>query len=277
MTKLNVAFQGEKGAYSEDAAFLFFDKDINPVPKKDFKLVFESVNSSVCDYGIIPIENSTAGSIHKNYDLLLKNNLKICGELKYRVRHNLMVLQGVKLDQVKRIYSHPQALDQCSEYLESLEEKEIIPTYDTAGSARQISENGEKAAAAIASVRAAKVYNLDIIADAIENNHNNYTRFLVISREHQPFHGTAKTSIVFSMKDIPGALFKALAVFALREINLLKIESRPLPDNPWNYMFYLDFMGHVDDEACHNAINHLKEITTFLKVLGTYPEGKQVR
>lgn len=273
---LKIAFQGERGAYSEEAAFAFWGNQILPIPYKSFKSVFDSVQSDSCSFGLIPIENSLAGSIHQNYDLLLRHELQIVGEIKYRIRHNLLALKGVRIEQIKKIYSHPQALDQCSEFIESLHGAEAVPMYDTAGSALHVYEYKFRDAAAIASARAAQTFNLDILKSSIENNHRNYTRFLVIARTPQPFTGTAKTSIVFSMKDIPGALFKALAVFALRDINLLKIESRPLRNSPWSYMFYLDFEGNLQDEAINHAINHLQEITSFLKILGSYPVGQEV-
>lgn len=273
---IKIAFQGEMGAYSEEAAFAYWGNQIVPIPHKSFKTVFEAVQSGFCPYGLIPIENSLAGSIHQNYDLLLRNELQIVGEIKYRIRHNLLALKGVQIEQLKKIYSHPQALDQCSEFIESLAGVEAVPMYDTAGSALYVAEHGYRDAAAIASARAALTFNLDILKSSIENNHRNYTRFLVIAKMPQPFGGNAKTSIVFSMKDIPGALFKALAVFALRDINLLKIESRPLRNSPWSYMFYLDFEGQLQDEAINNAIHHLREITSFLKILGSYPVGQEV-
>ncbi|MCJ7812796.1 prephenate dehydratase [bacterium] len=269
-----VAFQGEKGAYSEDAAYHYFGNQIRCVPKDTFKNVFHAVLSSECEYGIIPIENTTTGSIHHNVDLLLEFNLSIVGEVILRIQHNLLALKKIRLKDIQKVYSHPQALEQCSHFLNSLKNIEIIPMYDTAGSARYIAEEKSTIGAAIASHRAGAVYNLHVIKKDIENNHQNYTRFLIISRTlNNPKQG-GKTSIVFSTKNIPGALFKSLSVFALRDINLLKIESRPLRKGPWEYWFYLDFEGSIEEKACRNAINHLKEITDFLKILGSYPNGK---
>lgn len=268
-----IAFQGEKGAFSEDAAYHFFENGIQPLPMKTFRDVFNAVASGRAGHGIIPIENSFTGSIHQNMDLLLEFNLSVIGEIILRIQHNLLALKGVPLTAVRTVYSHPQALEQCSRFLESLKDLEIIPMYDTAGSAKRISEGSEKDSASIASLRAAKDYGLHVLKKGIENNDQNFTRFLVISTDPVVPGKDAKTSIVFSAKDIPGALFKSLSVFALRDINLLKIESRPLRKGKWRYWFYLDFEGSLKDEACQNALNHLREITSFLKILGSYESG----
>ncbi|NIR50750.1 prephenate dehydratase [candidate division KSB1 bacterium] len=268
------AFQGEKGAYSEKAALEFFDKGIELNPCQSFKEVFELVEQGTCSAGVVPIENSLTGSVHQNYDLLLKYNLTIAGEIYVRIVHCLMALKNIKLEGIKRIYSHPQALEQCQEFLEEAKDIETVPTYDTAGSAKILIEQNIKDGAAIASEQAAKDYGLQILKSGIESNHENYTRFLVLKKENPMPQKGGKTSIVFSFKDIPGALFKSLSVFALRDINLLKIESRPLHGSPWKYFFYLDFEGSLEETASRNAINHLKEITTFLKVLGSYPKAE---
>lgn len=271
-----IAFQGEKGAFSEDAAVHYFGDSILPVPHKTFKAVFEAVTSNDCDHGLIPIENSFTGSIHQNMDLLLEFDLAVIGEIILRIHHNLLVKKGVRIEEIKTVYSHPQALQQCSRYLESLTNVEVVPAYDTAGSAKRISNSADNSEAAVASLRAAKDYNLDTLQKGIENNDQNFTRFLVISPKSITPSKNTKTSIVFSAKDIPGALFKSLSVFALRDINLLKIESRPLRRGKWKYWFYLDFEGAINDEACQNAINHLQEITSFFKVLGSYEKGSVI-
>lgn len=269
-----IAFQGEKGAFSEDAAYKFWKNKITPIPKRSFRNVFESVKNKDCEYGIIPIENSFTGSIHQNIDLLLEFDLSVTGEIILRIQHNLLTLPGVHLHDLKKIFSHPQAIEQCSKYLDSLNHVEVISMYDTAGSARFIKEEKQYDSGAIASIRAAEDYGLHPLKKSIENNHQNYTRFLIISPSTMQDDQGCKTSIVFSTKDIAGALFKALSVFALRDINLLKIESRPLRKGPWKYWFYLDFEGSMQEEPCQNAIHHLQEITSFLKVLGSYPKGK---
>lgn len=269
-----VSFQGEKGAYSEAAAVQFWHEEVQPVPQKTFKSVFEAVASGASEFGIIPIENSLTGSIHQNMDLLLEFNLSVIGEIILRIHHHLLALKGVKLSHLRHIYSHPQALQQCSDFLESFETVEAVPMYDTAGSAAYLLENQITDGAAIASIRASRDYGLQVLKKGIENHQQNFTRFLVISKTSHLPKKSGKTSVVFSTKDIPGALFKAISVFALRDINLLKIESRPLRSGPWRYWFYLDFEGNMNQESCSNAINHLKEITSFIKVLGSYPVGK---
>ena len=271
-----VAFQGELGAYSELAIYTFFENKVKVLPKETFAMIFEAVSKREADYGIIPIENSLAGSIHENYDLLLKHDLVITGEVKLRIVHTLMVNKGVKYTDVKRIYSHPQALSQCKDFLSSLSGVELISVYDTAGAARRIRDNKAMDEAAIASEQAALDYKLEIIKSGIESNHKNFTRFLILSRELSDEVVDPKTSVVFATKNIPGALFKSLSVFALRDIDLLKIESRPLPGSPWEYIFYLDFSGDIRHEVIKKAINHLEEIARLLKVLGSYPKGHEV-
>jgi len=271
-----IAFQGEKGAFSEDAALHFWGPDAAPVPMNRFRDVFDAVAERRCDFGILPIENSHTGSIHQNMDLLLEYSLSVCGEIILRIHHNLLAVRGAQIRDIRRILSHPQAIEQCSKFLEGLAGVEIVPAYDTAGSARLVSEQNRKDQAAIASHRAGMDYGLIPLERKIENDDQNFTRFIVIAREPQNPDRDAKTSIVFSTKNIPGALFKALSVFALRDINLLKIESRPLRKGPWKYYFYLDFEGSMSDESCKNAINHLGEIASYLKVLGSYNKGRVV-
>lgn len=268
-----VAFQGERGAYSEEAAVQFFGEAIVPIPCASFDLVFDQVINGDSDYGIVPVENSLAGSIHRNYDLLLRHDLHIVGETAVRVIHSLIAHRGVKLEQVRRVFSHPQALAQCEKSLDRWPHLEREATYDTAGSVKLLKEQGILDGAAIASRRAAEIYDMEILAEGIEDNAENYTRFVVLSREAVAPHGPSKTSIVFSMANVPGALFKTLAVFALRDIDLTKIESRPLQGRAWDYFFYVDFAGGLHEQRCQNALNNLREITSFLKILGSYPRS----
>ncbi|MFN8497047.1 MAG: prephenate dehydratase [Anaerolineae bacterium] len=272
---LRVAFQGERGAFSEAAAIAHFGADIEPVPCEEFDDVFRCVADGVCDRGMVPIENSLGGSIHRNYDLLLRHDLAIVGEENLRVVHNLLVLPDVKLEDVRRVYSHPQGLAQCEGTLERLG-LERVPMYDTAGSAKYVREQGIRDGAAIASRRAAEVYGLTILMEGIEDDPENYTRFLALAREAPlppPLDVPAKTSLVFAASNAPGSLFKALSVFALRDIDLTKIESRPLKGKPFEYYFYLDFAGSLADPRCQRALDHLAEYASYLRILGSYPKA----
>ncbi|MCK7481636.1 MAG: prephenate dehydratase [Candidatus Moduliflexus flocculans] len=240
--------------------------------------MFDSVALGESDFALVPIENSLAGSIHQNYDLLLRHDLHIVGEYLLRVRHCLIALPGVKKDDIKKAISHPQALGQCAGYLRSHGIK-AEQVYDTAGSVKILKESGARDMAAIASRRAAELHGMQILEEGIEDNAENYTRFLAVGRESvvpaalsvSKGEGDAKTSIVFTLKNQPGALFKALSVFALREIDLTKIESRPLQGKPWEYLFYIDFIGSMHDEVSKRALDHLGEYAVTLRVLGSYP------
>jgi prephenate dehydratase len=272
--KLRVAFQGERGAYSEAAAVSFFDQAVQPVPHSDFDSVFEAVVTGQAERGVLPVENSLAGSIHRNYDLLLRHDLSIVGEIQIPIAHQLIALPQVTLADVKKVYSHPQALAQCEHSLTRLLPKaERVTTYDTAGSIKMLKEQQITDGAGLASQRAASIYDMKILQPDMQDNAENYTRFVVVAPEPIEPEGEAKTSIVFAMENEPGSLFKSLAVFALRDIDLTKIESRPLRGKRWQYFFYIDFIGSVNEERCQNALNHLQEITSYFKVLGSYPRG----
>jgi prephenate dehydratase len=266
-----VAFQGERGAFSEDAVINFFG-DTELFPSRYIRDVFEAVLGNNVDFGVVPVENSQAGSINDTYDLLLNYPLNIFGEIHLRISHCLMALPGETLDGIKVTYSHPQALAQCEEFLRKLK-AEIVPTYDTAGSAKRIREGGLRGSAAVASKRAAQLYGLEILAERIETNPNNYTRFFVISKKQAEPSPKSKTSLVFGTKNLPGALYACLGAFATRDINLTKLESRPSRDKPWEYIFYVDFEGHIDDPVCQEALVELKQNTNFIKILGCYPRA----
>jgi prephenate dehydratase len=272
------AFQGEPGAYSELAIIECFGARMVTIPCHAFDDVFAAVSAGEeTIVGLIPIENSLAGSIHRNYDLMLRNELQIVGEYHLRVNHCLLALPGVDIADIQRVYSHPQALAQCEANLARLG-VEMVAEADTAGSARLIRARADQHGAAIASKRAAQVYDLNVLAENLEDNPENFTRFLVLAQSAQqvddPEGGDYKTSIVFSLHNQPGSLFKALSVFALRDIDLTKIESRPIQGRPWEYMFYVDFAGHIEAQTCKRALDHLSEYAAFLRILGSYPRHR---
>ncbi len=277
---MRIAFQGEIGAFSEQAVRAFAPEAM-PVSFPSFEAVFEALVQGAVDRGVVPIENSLFGSVHVNYDLLQAHPVRITGELKLRIVHHLMALPGETLATIEEVRSHPQALGQCQAFLKThLSHARQVPVYDTAGAARQIAEERLAHAAAIASAAAAEEYGLEILARGIESDYTNYTRFLLLAHQEEAFmpsgEGPFKTSIVYAMKEnVPGALFKSLAVFALRDIDLLKIESRPLVGRPWAYLFYLDFTGSLSEPVVQRALGHLEEITAYLKILGSYPVGPE--
>jgi chorismate mutase/prephenate dehydratase len=267
-----VAFQGEAGAYSEAAAFQFFGYSISARPCAEFDDVFKLVESSEVPFGIVPIENSLEGSISRVYDLLLNSSVQVCGELDLRVVHCLIANNDATLDSIRKVYSHPQALGQSRVFLGHLN-CELIPAYDTAGSVKLIKEQHILDGAAVASVRAAEIYNMKILAREIEDNPNNFTRFFILAKKDAPPTGKDKTSIVFSVKHQPGALYAAIKEFADAEINLTKIESRPTRQKAWEYNFYLDFEGHRQDKIVQETLARLEQHAIFLKVLGSYPKA----
>ncbi len=271
---VTAAFQGEAGAYSEEAALQFFGTSVESLPCETLEEVFKSVEEKGVQFAVIPVENSLEGSISRSYDLMLESSLHVCGETEVRVIHCLIASPDAGLDTVKKIYSHPQALAQCRSFLHHLNAT-LISSYDTAGSVKMIKEQGLTDSAAIASARAAEIYGMKVIAREIEDNPHNFTRFFILGREDSPPSGNDKTSIVFSTKNQPGALYEALGEFARRGINLTKLESRPTRQKPWQYNFYLDFETHREDAAAREALANVEKLTIFLKVLGSYPKAKR--
>lgn len=269
MFVLRIAFQGELGAYSEMAVYSFFGESVEVKPCKSFDEVFENVKTGNVDYGVVPIENSIEGSVNRTYDLFLEYDLKVCGEIIIRISHCLIAHEGTKIDQIKTVYSHPQALAQCRKFLEQ-HKLRAISTFDTAGSVKMIKEEKMTNAAAIASERAAIIYNMTILKKEIEDTKNNSTRFFVLDKKDSPYSGMDKTSIIFAEKSVPGALYLVLKEFADRNINLTKIESRPTKSTPWEYHFYLDFEGHRTEAKCQQALEAIKDKTVFIKILGSY-------
>ncbi len=271
---MKIAIQGELGSFSHEAAETMLPRS-QVVPCARSLEVFDRVAHQAVDGAVIPIENSLAGSVAEHFDLLLSRDVHIEREFRLRIVHNLIALPGTKLADVRRVFSHPVALDQCRDLFARNKKLEPVPFYDTAGSVKHVVAEGLRDAAAIASRRAAVVFAGKILKSGIEDDKKNFTRFFLIKRGKQrPVRNSNanKTSLAFSMKNVPGGLFKALSVFALRDISLSKIESRPMRGRPWEYVFYVDLL-RGDDEASRNALRHLSEITELLKVLGIYPEA----
>jgi chorismate mutase/prephenate dehydratase len=266
---VKVAFQGEIGAYSESAVYSFFGSSVEVKPCKNLSNVFESVKRQETLYGVVPIENSIEGSVNQTYDLFLEYNLNVYGEIVLKIAHCLIAHPGTQLNSIKTVYSHPQALAQCRKFLEQMDCR-LISTFDTAGSVKMIKEEGLMGAGAIASERAAEIYGMSILSREIGDTPNNCTRFFVLSKQDSQYSGEDKTSIIFSVKSVPKALYHVLKEFAVKNINLTKIESRPTKRTPWEYNFYLDFEGHRSEDKCLEALESIKDKTLFLKILGSY-------
>ncbi len=264
-----VAFQGESGAYSEEAAREHFGDDIQALPCHAFEHIFAAIEQGRADFGMLPIENSTAGSINKSYDLLLEHDLRVHGEVLLRVRHCLLTIPG-NATTIKQVRSHPQALAQCEGYLNRYGYT-AVTWYDTAGSAKDLAANPEPNIGVIASKLAAKIYGLEIVQEGIEDLQNNYTRMFVIGAGDAPRAERSKTSLVFAVPNTPGSLYGALEEFARRKINLTKIESRPRRGRPWQYVFYVDFDGHWQEKDAGEALVYLLNRAAFVKLLGSYP------
>lgn len=266
---MRIAFQGEPGAYSEAAA-LRFAPDASVLPCRSFDDVFAAVQEGRATLGALPMENSIGGSIHRNYDLLVEHELPIVGEVELSIDHCLLARPGVALEDLRVVYSHPQALAQCEQYLKGLPGVDIIAVYDTAGGAKMVHEETRTDVAAVASRRASEVFDLTILAESIQDYAINLTRFVLIGRKAVPAGEATKTSLVFSLKSTPGSLWKALSGFALREINLTRVESRPIRGRPWEYLFYVDVDAPRDSLECGRAITQLGEFTHWVRVLGSY-------
>jgi prephenate dehydratase len=267
---INVAFQGERGAFGDEAVRAYFGSQAQPIPYRSFADVFRAVARGDVEAGLVPVENSQAGSINEVYDLLRQYDLFVTGEIGHPVNHCLLCLPGQQLSDIKRVISHPQALAQSDVYLRELN-VEIVATYDTAGSAKMVREENLVGVAAIAGAGAAELYELEILARSIQTIKDNYTRFIVLGREPAPRReGEAKTMLVMATAHQPGSLHRCLGVLAANQINLLKLESRPSRQRIWEYVFYLDFEGHRDDPMVSAALADLAGYTTFCKVLGSF-------
>ena len=283
--RIRVAFQGERGAFSEEAARRILGSRIEPCPKREFDEMFEAVIRDEADCAMVPIENTLAGSVIKNYDLLVENDLEIMGEVVLRVAHNLIAPRGTRLANLKRIYSHPVALAQCEDYLHELRRSlpglEVLPAYDTAGAVKLVVANRRRDEAAIASRAAAVTYHAQILAEGIESNPQNFPRVFVMARPDRRGGVPLKTrsrerkpSIVFRTTNKPGALFAALEAFAKGKIDLAKIESRPIVGRPWEYSFYLDFIGDRNAPAARRALASLTLVAESLRIFGSYPRAE---
>ena len=266
-----VSFQGERGAYSEAASISFFGNDIEAIPCPTFSDVLKNTESDNSGYSILPIENSLEGSVGESNDLLLETDLNIIGEIYHRIHHCLIGTGSI--GDIDTVYSHPQALGQCRKFIQENSLK-TIPSYDTAGSVKIIKNLNKNNVACIASKNAAEIFGVPIIKEGVEDNANNYTRFLVFSKENNDKTDNSKTSIIFSVKHEAGALYQIINEFYQHKINLTKIESRPNKNTPWEYNFYVDFEGHQDDSSIKDMLQKLRDNTTFLKILGSYPIAK---
>jgi prephenate dehydratase len=272
---VKVSFQGERGAFSETAARQLLGARAETIACATFDEMFDAVSNGKTECAVAPIENSLAGSIHKNYDLLMEHNLEIRGETSVRIIHNLIAAESVSLPDIERVYSHPVALAQCEKFLRQHPQIKAVSAYDTAGSVRMIMENGRHNEAAIAGTEAASFYGAKILIEGIEDNPENFTRFLLLAPPESALKiesasGARKTSLVIRIANQPGALFRALAALALRDIDLTKIESRPIEGRPWEYSFYLDFLGDRSEQRVERALDHLSELAESIRVLGSY-------
>ncbi len=276
---MRVAFQGERGAFSEEASRRLLGAKLELAPCPSFEEVFRSLDHGEVDRAVVPMENSLAGSVHENYDLLLRYRLPIVAETNVRIVHNLIVAPGVPFSSVRRVFSHPVALNQCRNFFRRHSRIQAVPFYDTAGSVKMLMEERLPDAAAIAPAASVPIYGARILKRGLEDDKKNFTRFFLLARSRRgfPMEAANKTSIVFTTRNVPGGLFKCLAVFALRDISLTKIESRPLHGRPWEYLFYLDFLGRAGEPRCRNALRHLEELTDFLRVLGSYSRAEEGR
>ncbi|NOG63136.1 MAG: prephenate dehydratase [Chloroflexi bacterium] len=271
-----VAFQGEHGAYSEEAVRQHFGREVETLPCPNFQCLFEAVLTGEATYGMLPVENALAGTVAQSYELLFEHDMRVQAEVILRVQHMLLAPAGTKLSDIKRVKSHPQALAQCEGYLRRRGFESVV-AYDTAGSARDLAANPEPHTASIASALAGELYGLTVLDRGVEDEPYNSTRFFVIGLHDAPrTEGPQKTSIVFAVRHRPAALYECLGAFARHEVNLTKLESRPMRSKAWQYWFYLDFEGHAEDPQCKQALMGLLQSASMVKLLGSYPAATSV-
>ncbi|QTA87096.1 prephenate dehydratase [Desulfonema magnum] len=271
---MKIAFQGIKGAYSELALYEHFGRNAESVGFDSFDEMFEAVADASVDFAVVPVENTIAGTVVENYDLLLSHDIFIVAEIFMKIRHTLLAKKGVVLNDIKEAYSHPHALRQCKEFLRT-HNIEPMPVYDTAGAAERVSQWDRKDCAAIASELCAEIYGMDILSKDIQTNKSNTTRFFVIIKKENLTDEIVheKTTIAFKIQHYPGALVDCLKTFQENRLNLTKLESRPIPENPWEYVFYTDFDGGMDSEVVRHTLEELEQRSLFIKILGSYPKG----
>jgi len=278
MKRQRIGIQGELGAFSQEAVRQLLGDRAEVAPYPTFEAVFRALRAGKIDAAVIPMENTLAGSVHENYDHLLHFDVRIAAETNLRIVHNLIAYPGVHFTDIRKVYSHPVALNQCLKFFARHRKLHRFPFYDTAGSVKMVMEQRAPDGAAIASSVAAGIYGGTILKRSIEDDRRNFTRFLLLyaSKKLPPARPAKewKTSLVFTTRNTPGALFRGLAAFALRDLNLTKIESRPLHGKPWEYLFYVDFLGRESEPRVKNALRHLAEIADFMRVLGSYPPGR---
>ncbi len=280
-----IAFQGERGAFSEEAALKLLGADIVLVPRGTFDATFAAIANGLADYALAPMENSLAGSVHRSFDLLVDSGLHITGEVIIPIAHNLIAPPGAAFEGLASVESHPVALAQCERFFAAHPGLKRIAAEDTAGSVRKIMRAGDKKRAAIASKRAAELYGAAILREHLEDDRENYTRFFLLAPAVEglgevagvPGSAPDKMSLVFQLAHVPGALLRALEPFARRNINMMKIESRPMHGRPWQYRFYLDLQAAANDSEVVAALGELEKMVVELKVLGSYKSAELAR
>jgi prephenate dehydratase len=270
-----VAFQGEQGAFSEEAAVKLLGEEITLVPRPTFEAAFKAISDGAADYILAPIENSLAGPVHRSFDLLVDSKLTILAEVIIPIVHNLIVAPGTRFDEIAMVESHPVALAQCEQFFSAHPRLKRIATDDTAGSVREVVLSGDRTRAAIAGRRAAAIYRGAILREHLEDNRENYTRFLLLSESQAAPKDADKLSVVFQLDHRPGALYHALEPFARRNLNLMKIESRPVHGRPWQYRFYLDLQASRRDPEVAAALGELEKLVVDLRILGSYVSAPQ--
>jgi prephenate dehydratase len=273
--KSRVAFQGERGAFSEEAAVKLLGEDITLVPRPTFEAMFGAIRDGAADHVLAPIENSLAGSVHRSFDLLVDSGLNIVAEVIIPIVHDLIGPPGAQFDGVTVVESHPVALAQCEHFFALYPQLKRIVTEDTAGSVREVVGAGDRTRAAIAGRRAAQIYGGAILREHLEDNRENYTRFLLLSESTAVPENADKLSLVFQLDHQPGALYHSLEPFARRKLNLLKIESRPVHGSPWQYRFYLDLQASRRDPPVASALAELEKLVVNLRILGSYVSAEK--